>query len=126
MLRLPLCTDFAIDFCCIHLACALQMYSEAKTARFSSVAPIFVSLVRGALTDKLQKGDKAPPKGTRLEVGTQLKLPFASFPDFDELKNDEKFWSVRDVLEKIAKNRGKSDKIHRSLSLLCRRSSIFY
>ena len=69
------------------------------------MAPIFVSLARGALTDKLQKGDKVPPKGSHLEVGTQLKLPFASFPDFDELKNDEKFWSVRDVLENIAKNR---------------------
>ena len=56
----------------------------------------------------LLRMNKKPPKGTRLEVGTQLKIPFASFPDFDQLKNDEKYWAVRDVLDKIAKTRGQS------------------
>ena len=72
-----------------------------------SVSVVLIFVTRGALTNKLQKADKAPPKGTRLEVGTQLKVPFACFPDFDQLKNDEKYWAVREVLDKIAKTLGK-------------------
>ena len=87
--------------------CSTKFILEVETKR-SLIFFHFLecSTTRRALTDKLQKGDKAPPKGTRLQVGTQLKLPFASFPDFDKLKHDEKFWAVRDVLDKIAKNRG--------------------
>ena len=79
---------------------------------------VLIFLTRGALTNKLQKGDKAPPKGTRLEVGTQLKVPFACFPDFDQLKNDENYWAVREVLDKIANNRGKYKYIYVYLILL--------
>ena len=70
---------------------------------FTNVDTFFA---RGALTDKLKKEDKEPPKGTRLEVGTKLKFPLASFSDFDELVNDEKYWAVRDVLDKIAEKKG--------------------
>ena len=55
-----------------------------------------------------------------METGTKVKLPFASLPDFDELVKDEKYWAVRDVLDKIAEKKGllphKSDHTTRTIN----------
>ena len=92
----------------LHTLRESELCDQSKSSKNNpSVSLILIFLTRGALTSQLQKGDKAPPKGTRLEVGTQLKVPFACFPDFDQLKKDEKYWAVSDVLDKIAKTRGK-------------------
>ena len=61
---------------------------------------------RGALTGKFKKGDKEAPQGSRLELGTKMKLPELFLPDIDELIRDEKYWAIRDVLDKIAKKKG--------------------
>ena len=58
------------------------------------------------LTEKFKKGDTEAPKGTRMELGTRAKLPIGNFPDVEKYLNNEKYWALRDAMQKIADGHG--------------------
>ena len=41
-----------------------------------------------------------------MELATKQKIPFDNMPDIDQYLHDEKFWSLMDVMEKVAKKHG--------------------
>ena len=59
------------------------------------------------LTGKFKKGDTEPPKGSRMELGTKLKMPIDNFPDVTKFLKDEKYWALRDAMQKMADRQGK-------------------
>ena len=59
------------------------------------------------LTAKFKKGDTQPPKGSRMEMGTKMKMPIGSFPDVEKYLKDEKYWTLRDAMQKMADSHGK-------------------
>ena len=58
------------------------------------------------LTGKFKKGDTEPPKGSRMELGTKLKTPLDNFPDIGKFLKDEKYWALRDAMQKMADRQG--------------------
>ena len=59
------------------------------------------------LTGKFKKGDKQAPKGSRMELGTKMKMPLGNFPDVEKYLKDEKYWALRDAMQKMADSHGK-------------------
>ena len=59
------------------------------------------------LTTKFKKGDKEPPKGSRMELGTKANIPSPNFPDVTKYLKDEKYWALRDAMQKMADSHGK-------------------
>ena len=63
----------------------------------------------GALTGKFKRGQPLL-EGTRLANAAKSgidKLDLGGSPDMEKLMKDDKFWNLLDVMEKVAKNRGK-------------------
>ena len=65
-----------------------------------------VDFCSGLLTGRFKKGDTKAPEGSRMELGTKLKIGFDNLPDINQYLHDEKFWSLMDAMEKIAKKHG--------------------
>ena len=63
-------------------------------------------VTRGLLTGKLKREDTKAPDGSRIELGTKLKIGWDNFPDVDKVKQDDKFWEIMDVIKKIAEKHG--------------------
>ena len=62
------------------------------------------------LTTKFKKGDKEPPKGSRMELGTKANIPSPNFPDVNKYLKDEKYWALRDAMQKMADSHGNKDR----------------
>ena len=64
-------------------------------------------VTRGLLTGKLKREDTKAPEGSRIELGTKLKIGWDNFPDVDKVKQDDKFWEILDIIKKIAEKHGR-------------------
>ena len=65
-------------------------------------------LSSGALTGKYKKGDQLSSQKSEKQEETKLKMPFGAFPNVEELMHNEKYWSLRDVMDRIAAERGQA------------------
>ena len=43
---------------------------------------------------------------TQKQEETKPKMPFGAFPNIEQLVQDEKYWALRDVMDRIAEQHG--------------------
>ena len=60
----------------------------------------------GLLTGKFKKGDKKAPKGTRMEFLNKSKAMGDLVPTVDTILHDDKYWALREGMEKIGHHHG--------------------
>ena len=84
----------------------------------------FIMFYRGLLTGKFKRDSKPDESGSRIGFATsQEKLVNQAMPSLNAYTNDDKFWNLMSVMEKIANNQGNStdEKIFSFIYLFCSR-----